>query len=119
MLTKTNKLLIKIHQTTIAILINQILFINQIIFNLTHEVNKHDNQDNPFLKDKTQHHTIIIFNHNLLCFYNTTNQIKWKMKFHNHFVYNNMKSQRPNLQFFSNTKYSRITPNDYESIPYG
>ena len=46
-----------------GILINQILFINQIFLNLILNMNKHDNQDKPSLQDKAQHHIIRITDH--------------------------------------------------------
>ena len=58
---KTNNILIIIHGKIIGTLIKQILFFNQLLLNLIHVVNKDDNQDNPFLRDKIQPHTKIIF----------------------------------------------------------
>ena len=42
--------LTQINKTIIGMLINEILFINQIFLNHIHEMNKHEKQD------KTQHH---------------------------------------------------------------
>ena len=46
-------------QKIAGILINQILFVNQIFLNSTHEMQKHDNQDKIFLQNKTHTKTII------------------------------------------------------------
>ena len=60
---KINNELILINEMITGILINQILFINQIFLNLILKMNKHDNQDKPSLQDKAQHHIIRITNH--------------------------------------------------------
>ena len=65
-LANTNNNLTQIYKIIIGILSNQILFITQIFLNHIHEMNKHLNQDNFQLQNKTQHHIIIISNHKIL-----------------------------------------------------
>ena len=82
---KNNKDSAQINKTIIGILINQILFINQIFSNHIHETNKRDKQD------ITQRHLAKTFNHKILQIHKFINQLKCKMKSHYHIVYNNMK----------------------------
>ena len=70
---KINNELIPINGIITGILINQILFINQIFLKLIHEINKHVNQGKPSLQDKTQHHTITITTNKIQEMHKATN----------------------------------------------
>ena len=113
---KINNELILINKIITGILINQLLFINQMFLNLIHEMNKHANQNKLSLQVKIQHHIKKLSNQKILKMHKATNQIKFKMKSHYHIFFNNMKLQKHNLLFFqkSNAAESlRMTMNPY------
>ena len=90
-----------IHEiTTARIMINQILFFNQIFLNLTCAPNKHDKQNDLSLKDKSWHHIIKIQSHKILQIPKVIKLFKCKMKFFYHIFCNNIRLQRPKLQTF-------------------
>ena len=64
--TRNQQLLTQINKIITEILINEILYINQILLNYIHEMSKHDNRGKTFFQDKTQRHITIISNHKIL-----------------------------------------------------